>query len=203
MIWTNEKRTEIVTIGRGFVISYGLDGKELWRAKGFRQSTPSPIVAGGLLYVGSGSQGEANRPLFAVRPGATGDITLKDGETSNASIAWSLPRFTGYTPSPLAYRGRIYAVNDNGVLQVADAATGAEVYKARIGGGGHTFSSSPIASGGRVYVASEDGDVFVLGTGDRYDELAHNQLGEMTLASPAAAGDRLYVRTLTKLYCLR
>jgi outer membrane protein assembly factor BamB len=203
LIWTNEKRTEIVTIGRGFVISYGLDGQELWRAKGFRQSTPSPIVAGGLLYVGSGSQGEANRPLLAVRPGATGDISLKEGETSNAWVAWSLPRFTGYTPSPLAYRGRIYAVNDNGVLQVADAATGAEVYKARIGGGGHTFSSSPIASAGRVYIASEDGDVFVLGAGDRYDELAHNALGEMTLASPAAAGDRLYVRTQTKLYCLR
>jgi outer membrane protein assembly factor BamB len=79
------QRTEIVTIGRGFVISYDLDGKELWRCKGFRQSTPSPIVAGGLLYVGSGSQGEANRPLFAVRPGAAGDITLKEGETSNAS----------------------------------------------------------------------------------------------------------------------
>lgn len=192
-----------MTIGRGYVISYDLDGKELWRMKGFRQSTPSPIVAGGLLYVGSGSQGEANRPLLAVRPGAKGDITLKDGETSNASVAWFLPRFTGYTPSPLAYRGRIYAVNDNGVLQVADAATGAEVYKARIGGGGHTFSSSPIASAGRVYIASEDGDVFVLGAGDEYDELAHNQLGEMVMASPAAVGDRLYVRTLTKLYCLR
>jgi len=203
LIWTNDRRTEIVTIGRGFVISYDLDGRELWRMKGFRQSTPSPIVAGGLLYVGSGSQGEANRPLFAVRPGAAGDITLKEGETSSAAVAWSLPRFTGYTPSPLAYRGRIYAVNDNGVLQVADAASGAEIYKARVGGGGHTFSSSPIASAGRVYVASEDGDVFVLGAGDRYDELAHNQLGEMTLASPAAAGDRLYVRTQTKLYCLR
>jgi outer membrane protein assembly factor BamB len=203
LVWRHDGRTEIVTIGRGYVISYDLDGKELWRMKGFRQSTPSPIVAGGLLYVGSGSQGEANRPLVAVRPGAKGDITLKDGETSSPAVAWFLPRFTGYTPSPLAYRGRIYAVNDNGVLQVADAATGAEVYKARIGGGGHTFSSSPIASAGRVYVASEDGDVFVLGAGDRYDELAHNRLGEMVLASPAAAGDRLYVRTLTKLYCLR
>jgi outer membrane protein assembly factor BamB len=203
LIWTHAQRTEIVTIGRGFAISYDLDGKELWRAKGFRQSTPSPVIAGGLLYIGSGSQGEANRPLFAIRPGASGDISLKDGETANASIAWSLPRFTGYTPSPLAYRGRIYAVNDNGVLQVADAATGAEVYKARIGGGGMTFSSSPIASEGRIYVASEDGDVFVLGAGDRYDELARNRLGEMVLASPAAAAGRLYVRTLTKLYCLR
>jgi outer membrane protein assembly factor BamB len=202
-IWRHGDQTEIVTIGQRAAISYDLDGKELWRMKGFRQSTPSPVVAGGLLYIGSGSQGEANRPMLAVRPGAKGDISLKEGETSSASVAWFQPRLTGYTPSPLAYRGRIYAVNDNGVLQVADAATGAEVYKARIGGGGHTFSSSPIASGGRVYVASEDGDVFVLGAGDRYDELAHNTLGEMVLASPAAAGDRLFVRTLTKLYCLR
>jgi outer membrane protein assembly factor BamB len=203
LVWSHDGRTEIVTIGRGFAISYDTGGRELWRLKGMTQSTPSPIVADGLLYVGSGSQGEANRPIVAIRPGASGDITLKEGQTSSETVAWSLPRFTGYTPSPLAYRGRLYAVNDNGVLQVADAKTGAEVYKARIGGGGHTFSSSPIASEGRVYIASEDGDVFVLGAGDRYDERAHNSLGEMLLASPAAVGDRLYLRTMTKLYCLR
>jgi outer membrane protein assembly factor BamB len=203
LVWTHDGRSEIVTIGRGYAISYDLDGRELWRLKGLAYSTPSPIVADGLLYVGSGSQGDANRPMLAVKPGARGDITLKDGETSNAFVAWMLPRFTGYTPSPLAYRGRLYAVNDNGVLQVADTKTGAEVFKARIGGGGHTFSSSPIASDGRLYVTSEDGDVFVLTAGDRYDERAHNSLGEMVLASPAAAGDRLFIRTQTKLFCLR
>ena len=66
----NGKRTEIVTIGRGFVISYDADGKELWRLKGMTQATPSPVAADGLLYVGTGSQGEANRPLFAMKPGA-------------------------------------------------------------------------------------------------------------------------------------
>jgi outer membrane protein assembly factor BamB len=203
LVWQHDGRTEIVTIGRGFVISYDTSGRELWRLKGMAQSTPSPIVADGLLYVGSGSQGEANRPLVAVKPGATGDITLKEGETSSAAIAWRLPRFTGYTPSPLAYRGRLYAVNDNGVLQVADAKTGAEIYKARVGGGGMTFSSSPLASDGRIYFTGEDGDVVVIGAGDKYDERARNHMGEMVLASPAAAGDRLYLRTLTKLYCLR
>ena len=203
LVWPHDGRTEIVTIGRGFVISYDTSGRELWRLKGMAQSTPSPIVADGLLYVGSGSQGEANRPLVAVKPGATGDITLKEGETSNASIVWRLPRLTGYTPSPLAYRGRLYAVNDNGVLQVADAKTGTEIYKARVGGGGMTFSSSPLASDGRIYFTAEDGDVVVVGAGDKYDERARNHLGEMVLASPAAAGDRLYLRTLTKLYCLR
>jgi outer membrane protein assembly factor BamB len=202
-VWENGKRTEIVTIGRGFVISYGVDGKELWRLKGMTQATPSPVAADGLLYVGSGSQGESNRPLYAIRPGASGDVTLTEGQETNDAVAWRQPRFSGYTPSPLVYRGRVYAVNDNGILQVADAKTGAEVYKARVGGGGNTFSSSPLASQGVVYLLSEDGDAFVLRAGDKYEELAKNSLGEMSLASPAADGDSLYVRTQTKLYRIK
>jgi outer membrane protein assembly factor BamB len=202
-VWENGKRTEIVTIGRGFVISYDTDGKELWRLKGMTQATPSPVAADGLLYVGSGSQGESNRPLYAIKPGASGDVTLTEGQETNDFVAWRQPRFSGYTPSPLVYRGRVYSVNDNGILQVADAKTGVEVYKARVGGGGNTFSSSPLASQGLVYLLSEDGDAFVLRAGDKYDELAKNSLGEMSLASPAADGESLYVRTQTKLYRIK
>jgi outer membrane protein assembly factor BamB len=168
--------------------------------KGMTQATPSPVAADGLLYVGSGSQGEANRPLMAVRPGASGDVSLAKDQTKNDFVAWFQPRFSGYTPSPLVYRGRVYAVNDNGVLQVADAKTGNEIFKARVGGVGHTFSSSPLASQGRVYLVSEDGDTFVLRAGDAYEEIAKNSLGEMSLATPAAGADSLYVRTQTKLY---
>lgn len=199
-IWKHDGRTEIVTIGRGLVISYDANGTELWRLKGMTQATPSPVAASGLLYVGSGSQGEANRPLMAIRPGAKGDISLAKDATSNEFVAWLQPRFSGYTPSPLVYRDRVYAINDNGILQVADAKTGVEVYKARIGGGGFTFSASPLASRGRIYFVSEDGDTFVLRAGDKYDEIAKNSLGEMTLATPAPDADSLFVRTQTKLY---
>ena len=202
-VWQNGQRTEIVTIGVGFVISYDANGRELWRLKGMTQATPSPVAADGLLYVGSGSQGEANRPLMAVRPGATGDVSLAKDQTANEFVAWLQPRFSGYTPSPLVYRGRVYAINDNGILQVADAKTGTEVYKARIGGGGYTFSSSPVASQGLIYLLSEDGDTFVLRAGDKYDEIAKNSLGEMSLATPAADADSLYVRTQSKLYRIR
>jgi outer membrane protein assembly factor BamB len=202
-VWESGKRTEVVTIGRGYVISYDTNGKELWRLKGMTQATPSPVAGDGLLYVGSGSQGESNRPLYAIKPGATGDVTLGEGQETNDAVAWRQPRFSGYTPSPLVYRGRVYAVNDNGILQVADAKTGAEVYKARIGGGGSTFSSSPLASQGFVYLLSEDGDAFVLRAGDKYDELSKNSLGEMSLATPAADGDSLYVRTQSKLYRIK
>jgi len=199
-VWEAGGRTEIVTIGRGFVISYDTSGNELWRMKGMTQATPSPVAADGLLYVGSGSQGEANRPLMAVKPGAKGDISLKEGEQSNQFVAWFQPRMSGYTPSPLVYRGRVYAINDNGVLQVADAKTGVEVYKARVGGGGQTFSSSPLASEGFIYLISEDGEGFVLRAGDKYDEISKNSLGEMSFASPAADAESLYIRTQTKLY---
>lgn len=199
-VWQHARRTEIVTIGRGHVVSYDLDGRELWRLRGMTQATPSPVSDGDLLYVGSGSQGESNRPLFAVRAGARGDISLEADQTENEFVAWHQPRLSGYTPSPLVYRDRVYVINDNGILQVADARTGKEIYKARMGGGGFTFSSSPLASQGRVYFLSEDGDMFVLAAGDAYRELARNSLGEMSLATPAAAPGSLYIRTMTTLY---
>jgi outer membrane protein assembly factor BamB len=199
-VWQTPQRSEIVTVGHGHVISYDLNGRELWRYKGMTQATPSPVAAEGLLFVGSGSQGEANRPLVAIKPGATGDISLGPNQDANEYVAWRQPRFSGYTPSPLVYRGRVYAINDNGILQVADAATGAETYKARVGGGGFTFSSSPIASRGRIYLLSEDGDMFVLKAGDKYEQIAKNSLGEMSLATPAVVEDSLVIRTQTKLY---
>ena len=200
LVWQNERRTEIVTVGRGLVISYDTEGRELWRIKGITQATPTPVAGEGLLFVGSGSQGENSRPLFAIRPGAKGDISTAEGAPRSEFVSWFLPRFSAYTGSPLLYRGRLYAANDNGILQVADARTGKEIYKARVGGGGITFSSSPLASAGRIYLLSEDGDTFVLEAGDEYEELGKNSLGEMSLASPAADADGLYLRTLTKLY---
>jgi outer membrane protein assembly factor BamB len=202
-IWQTPARTEIVTIGKGFVVSYSLDGKELWRMAGMTQATPSPVAGGGLLFAGSGSQGEANRPMFAVKPGASGDISLKAGETSGPFVAWFQPRVSGYTGSPLFYRGRLYAINDNGVLQVHDAATGREIYKARVGGIGNTFSSSPVASNGRIFALSEDGDTFVFNAGDEYKELAKNPLGEMSLSSPAADATSFFIRTQKKLYRIK
>ena len=199
-VWQNATRTELVTLGRGQVVSYDLEGRELWRMKGITQAQPTPVAQGDMLYVATGSQGETGRPLFAIRAGASGDISLAPDQTSNAFVAWFQPRFSGYTPSPLVYRGRVYVVNNNGVLQVADAKTGVEVFKARVGGGGQTFSSSPLASDGRVYLHSEDGDTFVLRAGDTYDEIAKNSLGEMSLATPVPAGNALIIRTQTKLY---
>lgn len=201
-VWTHDGRAELIVIGRSHAVSYAPEsGKELWRLGGLTgQSTPTPVAAGGLLYLATGSQGESNRPVFAVRPGASGNITLAKGQESSEFVAWFHPRASAYTSSPLVYRGRMYVVNDNGILTVFDARTGKEIYKARAGGTGNTFSASPWAADGKVYLLSEDGHTFVIEAGDKYVELARNSVDEMSFASPALAPNTLFLRTQTKLY---
>jgi outer membrane protein assembly factor BamB len=204
LVWTHEGRTEIVTTGHGMVRSYdATSGAELWRITipGITMPTPSPLVANGLLYVGTGAQnGEGSRPFFAVRPGASGDVTPSEGEAGNAFVAWKQPKASGYTPSALVHDGRVYLVHDTGIMGVYAADTGRELFKARVGGVGHTFSASPVAAGGRLYFLDEDGTTIVVAPGDSYKELAQNKLDEMTLASPAVAEGSLFIRTEKKLY---
>jgi len=203
LVWKHAGRTEIVTTGHGMIRSYTPDGQELWRITipGTTMPTPSPLAWNNMLYVGTGAQnGEASRPFFAIKPGATGDISLAPGETSNAFVAWMQPRASGYTPSAIVHDNRVYLVHDTGIMGVYAADSGREIFKARTGGVGHTFSASPIAAGNRLYFSDEDGVTIVLEAGDSYKELAQNDLGEMTLASPAVAGNSLFIRTETKLY---
>ncbi|HXT31556.1 MAG TPA: PQQ-binding-like beta-propeller repeat protein, partial [Vicinamibacterales bacterium] len=202
-VWVTPQRTEIVAIGTGVTISYDTEGKELWRLKGATQANPTPTEGEGMLFIGTGSQGESNRPLFAVKPGASGDISLKPGETSNAFVVWFQPRAAAYTSSPLVFGGRVYAVNDTGVLQTFDARSGKELYKARVGGVGNTFSASPFSYGGKVFFLSEEGDTFVVNPGDAYDEVGKNSLGELAFASPAVTRDGLFIRTQSRLYKIR
>lgn len=200
-VWKNSLRTEIIGVGHGAIISYDLNGKELWRINRMPTPSPSPVAANGMLYVGIGSQGDANRPMFAIKAGAAGDISLARDATSNEYIQWFQPRAAGYTPSPLVYEGHVFLVHDTGVMSVLDAQSGKEIYKARVGGTGNTFSASPVGAAGCVYLVSEEGATFVLDAkAGEYKELSRNDLGEMSLSSPAVAGDALYIRTQSKLY---
>src|SRR4029079_12739204 len=96
---------ELVTNASNFVRGYDpKSGRELWRLGGSSKITaPTPIFANGLHIVASGRAPE--RPVFAVRPGARGDLTLADGATANTFVAWSKTGRGSYMPTPLAYRG--------------------------------------------------------------------------------------------------
>ncbi len=205
-IWKNGQRTEIVTCGTKRVRSYDLEGNLLWELSGMSTIViPTPFEADGLLYVCSGYVGDKHRPVFAIKPGAKGDISLKEGETSNEFIAWYQPTASPYNPSPLAYKGQFYVLFDFGFLSAHHAQTGAELFeKERVRPEGQTaFTASPWAYNDRIFALSEDGDTYVFQAGPEYKLLHKNPLEEMCMATPAIAGDRLLIRTLTRLYSIR
>jgi outer membrane protein assembly factor BamB len=204
-VWENEQRTEIVTPGSRKVRSYDLNGKLLWELTGMSSITiPTPFSKFGLLYVGSGYILSKQRPLYAIRPGASGDISLAKDQTHDRYIAWCQPQAAPYNPSPLVYGDHVYVLRDRGFLDCYDARTGKVVYKdQRLGGGANAFTSSPWAYDGKVFCLSEDGDTFVVQAGPEFKVVGKNSLGEMCLATPAIADDSLLVRTETKLYRIR
>jgi len=166
---------------------------------------PTPFAGRGLLFVTSGYVGDKLRPLYAIRPGASGDITLKPGETNNQFIAWSNPVGGPYNPSPLYYEGRLYVLYDRGLVSCYDAKTGKVLYDRERLPDGFAFTSSPWAAGGKVFCLNEDGVCYVLRAGDTFELLHTNKLADddMCMATPALAGDRLLIRTAARLYCIR
>jgi outer membrane protein assembly factor BamB len=202
-IWQNEKRMEIVTPGKNKVRSYDLDGKLLWELGGMSSIViPTPFSQFGLLYVCSGYVGDKVRPVFAIRPGGAGDISLQGDETQNAFIAWSQKAAGPYNPSPLVDGDYFYVLYDFGFLSCFDARTGKQLYeKQRINADGTSaFTASPWAYSGKIFCLSEDGDTFVIQAGPEYKLLGKNSLNEMCMATPAIVSDGLIIRTASKLY---
>jgi outer membrane protein assembly factor BamB len=162
---------------------------------------PTPFSKHGLLYLSSGYPGGQVRPVYAVRPGASGDITLGPGETSNQHVAWFQPLLGTYQTSALVYGDYYYTLLDRGLLLCHDAKTGKQMYgRQRISPEAAAFTASPWAYNGRVFVLSEDGDTFVVQAGPEFKLLGKNTLHEMALASPAVARGSLFIRTQSALY---
>ncbi|MEP7337770.1 MAG: PQQ-binding-like beta-propeller repeat protein [Acidobacteriota bacterium] len=201
-IWENEKRTELIVPATKAVRSYDLDGKVLWEFKGMSSiAIPVPFSKHGLLYITSGYVGDQHRPVYAIKSGASGDISLKEGETSNQFIAWYQRQAGPYNPSPIVYGDLYYTLLDRGFFTAHDAKTGKEVYgKQRIDPVAGAFTSSPWAYNGKIFCLSEDGDTFVIQAGGEYKLLGKNSLDEMCMATPAIAKGSLIIRTATKLY---
>lgn len=201
-IWENDRRTEIVTSGRGKVRSYDLDGKVLWELTGMTGNVvPTPFARHGMVYISSGYPGAQVRPVYAVKPGAHGDISLKPGETSNEYIAWFQPRLGTYQTSALVYGDYFYTLLDRGLLLCHDARSGKEVYgRQRIAAEATGFTASPWAYNGKIFLLGEEGDTFVIRAGPTFELLGKNTLNEMALASPAITADSLYIRTQSRLF---
>jgi outer membrane protein assembly factor BamB len=204
-VWENDQRCEIVTAGSGKVRSYDLEGKLLWWFKGMSSITiATPYADRGLLYVTSGFIVDRSRPVYAIRPGGSDEISLQPGQTNNSSIIWCQPTAAPYNPTTLVYDGRLYVLRDLGELSVFNARTGELLYNRQKLPQGLHFTASPWAADGRVFCLNEDGVTFVVRAGDRFEVLQTNKLAEddMCLATPAVAGGRLLIRSAGRLYCI-
>ncbi len=189
-------RTQVLVNGYRHAGAYDFQtGKEIWKlGRNGDIPVPTPVVSGGLVYI-TNAHGPMS-PVYAIKETATGDITPAEGATTSEHVAWSVPKGGGYMCTPLVYRDHTYIVTYQGILSVFDAKTGERKYQQRLlENTASAFTSSPVANDGKVYVASEDGQMIVLKAGPVFEKIATNDMGASVLATPAISEGRLLVRT--------
>ena len=209
-VWKNSQRTEIVMSGVRWINAYDpATGNRLWQLRGRMSwaAIPTPVAVGDLLYVNSGYHHDDHRPVYAIRAGGSGDITLDEGETSSDYVAWYAAQAGNYLTSPLVHDGIYYGVQSRGTIEAYEADTGTEIYRERIRVGAY-FTASPWTYNGKIFALSEDGDTYVIEPGRTYRQIRVNSLGtdddpEMVLASPAVVGERLLIRTKDRVYSIK
>ena len=199
----SKTRVELVTNATRAARGYDpMTGKELWKLVGNPEITATtPIAAHDLIYICNSYR--PNQPLYAIKQGAAnGDISLKDGKETNEFVAWSKQRGGSYMPTPIVYGELLYVLANQGVLSAFNAKTGERVYQQRIADRGGSYSASPVAADGKIYLASEDGEMFVIKAGAQHELLATNQIGEVMMATPAISDGMIFARGQHHLFAI-
>lgn len=204
-VWQNSLRTEIIVPGKKKNRSYDLKGNVNWEMSGPMSNLviPSPFAASGILYITSGYIGDKERPVYAIKPGMSGEVDFEDEDAERQEfLQWYLPQAGPYNPTPILYRGLYYTLHDRGFVTCHDAKTGEEVYGKKRFAPGASFTASPWAYNGRLFFLSEEGDTYVVKAGPEFELETTNPLDEIAMASPAISGDKLLIRTGTKIHCI-
>lgn len=189
-------KTQVITAASGFVRSYNLDtGDLIWQCSGLTgNAIPCPVVEGDYVICMTGYQGYS---AMAIPLTETGDIS--DSE----KILWKKERGTPYIPSPLLYEGLLYYNQSNqSILTCVDSKTGEVAFGPERVGELSNIYASPVGAGGRVYLTGRNGNTVVLQRGPEYKVTALNKLDERFDASPALAGNQLFLRGANHLYCI-
>jgi outer membrane protein assembly factor BamB len=197
-------RAQVVTNGTKGIRSYDPEsGKELWTFNGNNSevTATTPVFGKGVIVIANGYP--PVQPIYAFKPDISGDVSLKTGEESNAAMVWGKKRGGPYMPTPIIYGDLLYVVGNSGVLAAYDAATGERVYQERLTKKGSAHSASPVAADGKLYFASEDGDVFVVKAGRQFELLATNPVGEVMMATPAIAPGMVIIRAQNDVFGVR
>ncbi len=192
----------LLTQGRNAARGYDArTGELLWSLSGHSEIVvPTPFVAHDLIFVASGYS--PIQPIYAIRPDARGDVSLSENASSSPYVSWSKQRGGPYMPTPIVYGDYLYTCANNGILTCYQATTGVQVYKKRVriqGVGGASFTASPLAGDGHLYLTAETGHVVVVQAGPKFKIVATNPCGEPTLATPAISDGAIYLRTQDSL----
>ena len=189
-------RQQVVVSATSKIRSYDLQtGKVIWECGGLGlNAIPAPIYQEGVLYAMTGFR---DPKLMAIKLGKEGDLTGTD------AVLWSETRGTSYTPSPLLHDNKLYALTDNGQFSSFDAKTGTPYYHRTRLPKPYNFKASPVGANGKIYLASEEGDVVVVKMGEKFEVLATNTLeDQMFIASPVIINNEIYLRGQNTLFCI-
>ncbi len=169
-------------------------GKEIWRLSGGGDApVPTPFFAHGLIYIHN-AHGRYS-PIFAISPDAKGDITLDHDSTTNEYIKWSIKRGGAYMPTILVYGDLLYNLRINGTLMCFNAVTGERIYKERLPGIMGGVTASGVCADGKIYYCAENGDVFIVKAGEKFELIAKNLLNDNIMATPAITANMVIFRT--------
>jgi outer membrane protein assembly factor BamB len=200
-IYMSEGRTYVALNGYKHRGGYDFEtGQEVWKMSGGGDiQIPTPVIGKNIIYFNS-AHGRSS-PIMAIKTDAKGDISLKEGETTNNSVLWSLPRGGSYMHTLLLYKNRLYNVNWNGTVVCLDALTGKEIYNGKLGKT-KSFTASPVASDGRIYIIDEEGTIYILKEGDAFVQLAEIPLKDNSMTAPAITEGMIYFRTQNYLFAM-
>jgi outer membrane protein assembly factor BamB len=197
LVLTFKGRTQVVVAGSNKVRSYDLEtGKVIWECAGLGANTiPQPVVQDDLVFVMTGYR---DPMLMAIRLGREGDLTGTD------AVVWTQTRGNSYTPSPVLFDNKFYALTDTGMISCYNAKTGEPYYHQTRLPKTYSFKSSPVGANGKLYLASENEDVIVVAMGEKFEVLATNTMTDQVfIATPAIAGGEIFLRSKTTLFCIR
>ena len=177
-VYTGGARPELVTNAPKFIRGYDpRTGRELWRlGRSSNITAPTPVFDRDLIVVASGRR--PNAPVFVLKAGATGDITLPEGATGGGPVLWTREGAGSYMPTPVIHDGLLYVLKNQGILTCWALRTGEKLYEERLPGVTSGFSASPVIADGKLYLASEDGDVHVVRAGPKLEVIATNPMGQ-------------------------
>jgi len=197
LVVEHQGQAQVILGGTNRVRSYDLaTGKQLWECEGLTTNViPTAVTKDGVVFITSGYQGYK---LLAIRLGSTGDLTGTD------AIVWRIDRDTPYVASPLLSGDRLYFFKSReSVLSCVDARTGKPYYTGqRIGDLGASVYASPVSAGGHVYLVGRNGTTVVIRDADQFEVVSTNVLDDPIDASPAVAGNELFLRSRQYLYCI-